>query len=114
MSEDADLATVFGLLDDECARTILAETSTRPLSATELADRCETSLPTVYRRAESLADAGLLRERTRPREDGHHDSVYLATLEGLDVRLVDGEFRIELHRSERDAADELAKLWERF
>lgn len=114
MSEDPDLATVVGLLDDEHARAILAATSVEPLSASELASECDASLQTVYRRLERLTAAGLVDDRTRVREDGHHDAVYAATLDRLSIALRDGSFEYELERTRGDAADELTDLWRSF
>lgn len=114
MSEDPDLTTVASLLDDEYARDILTATSVEPMSATELTDCCDASLPTVYRRVERLEAADLLDEQTRPRKDGHHDTVYVATLDSLQVTLTEGEFDFDLTRTERDPADELAKLWSKL
>jgi len=53
-SSEPDLATVAGLLDDEYARAVLAATSTQPKSATEIAEECDASVSTVYRRTERL------------------------------------------------------------
>lgn len=114
MSEESDLSTVVGLLDDEYARAILAETSQQPLSASELAERCDASLATVTRRLEDLAAADLVTEGTRPRTDGHHDTVYVAQLDRLEVRLRDGTFEFDVARRERDMADELTRLWGNF
>lgn len=114
VSEDPDLTDVVGLLDDACARRILTATSVEPMSANELATRCDVSRQTVYRRLEELEDAGLVTERTRPREDGHHDAVYAATLEEVRLRLADGELEFHLERGETDAADELTRLWRDF
>ena len=108
------MTTVVGLLNDEYARSILTETSTQPMSAKELSRRCDTSLTTVYRRLERLEEAGLLTERTRPRPDGHHDTVYVASLDELSVRLRDGEFEFDVDTKAEDAADRLTDLWERF
>jgi len=59
MSEETDLATVVELLDDEYARAILAATSIEPMSAAQLAERCEASPPTVcYRRLDRLREEG--------------------------------------------------------
>ena len=114
MSEDADLTIVFELLNDEYARSILTETSTKPMSAKELSQRCDTSLTTVYRCVEKLEEAGLLAERTRPRSDGHHDTVYVASLDEFSVRLRDGELDFEIEHRDEDAADRLIDLWEMF
>lgn len=114
VSEEPDLSTVTGLLDDEYARTILAETSQEPLSASELADRCDASLATVTRRLNDLETASLITEQTRPRADGHHDTVYVAQLDRLEVRLRNGTFEFDVSRRDRDMTDELTRLWGRF
>lgn len=112
VSDDPDVETVVELLDDEYARAILTATSEEPMTATQLGDRCDASLSTVYRRTERLVAAGLIDERTRPRADGHHDTVYYATLDRFEVRLRDGELHIEVEREQGDLADGLTALWE--
>lgn len=114
MREDSELSTVVGLIDDEYVRSILTETSEQPMPATELADECNVSLSTISRRLDRLAAAGLVDEQTRPRSDGHHDTVYVARLDRFEVRLRDGELEFELQRTQRDMTDELARLWSKF
>jgi predicted transcriptional regulator len=111
---DVDLATLVDLLDDEHVRTILAETSADPLSAAELSDRCGVSVSAVYRRVDRLTDADLLEERTRPRSDGHHDTVYVAALARFELVVGDGDLSFTVERTETDVADELARLWGKF
>ena len=110
---DTDLATIDDLLDDEHVRTILAATSAEPLSAAELGERCGVSESTIYRRVDRLTDAGLVAERTRPRSDGHHETVYVATLARFEVTVEDGtvEYTVERERERTDVADELARMW---
>jgi len=86
VSEDSDLSTVTGLIDDEYARSILTATSEEPMSATELAECCDASLSTVTRRLDSMEATGLIDEQTRLRSDGHHDTVYVAQLDRFEVR----------------------------
>lgn len=122
VSEDPDLETVAALLGDTTARGILTATSVEPMSAKELSEHCDVSVPTAYRWTERLADAGLLAERTRPREDGHHDAVYAATLAELSVRLEDGDLEVEMSTDEpldsdiadgsEDPVDRLTSMWE--
>jgi hypothetical protein len=114
MTENVDLSTVAGLLADEHAQRILAATSVEPKSKRELADACDASLPTVGRRVDELAAVALLREATRARPDGHHDAVYVATLDRVEVRLRDGDLDVDLQRMERDMTDELQRLWRKF
>jgi predicted transcriptional regulator len=114
VSDGTDLSTVVGLLDDDHARRILEVTSVDPLSQRELAEKCDASLPTVSRRIDRLEAAGLVREETRLRSDGHHDAVYVAQLDRFEVRLDDGEFEYDLQRVDRDMSDELERLWSKF
>lgn len=113
---DPALGTVVGLLDDDYARTVLEATARKPHSAAELAEVADVSRQTVYRRLEGLKAAGLVAESTRPRADGHHETVYEAALSELRVELTDEgfSFTIDLEPPESDAADELTKLWEGF
>ncbi|ELZ02339.1 winged helix-turn-helix domain-containing protein [Natrialba asiatica] len=111
MSEDLPLDTVVALLDDEYARSILTATRTEAMSANELTDHCDASLSTICRRLEQLEAANLVRERTRPRADGHHDTIYVATLEEFRLRLDDEGFTFNLRYRDEDAADRLKRLW---
>lgn len=108
---DVDLATVVALLDDEHVRSILVATSETPRSATELAARCDLSTSSIYRRLDRLTDAGLVGERTRPRPDGHHETVYTARLDRFEVTIRDGELSWEIERESDDVADQLTRLW---
>jgi predicted transcriptional regulator len=114
VAEKPDLSTVVGLLDDEHVRSILAATSAEPLSAAELAERCGVSDSAIYRRVDRLVAADLLSERTRPRSDGHHDTVYVAALERFELSIRDGDLDWTVERGETDVADELTRLWGKF
>jgi len=113
VSEECDLEAIAGILEDESTRTILAETSVQPLSASELADCVDASKPTVYRRIERLERYDLVESRTRPDADGHHHQVYAATFDRLTVDLVDGEYEFELERTE-PMADTFTRLIEQM
>lgn len=114
VATDVELAEVIDLLDDEHVRTILTATSAEPLSAQELSDRCDLSVSAIYRRVEQLEAAGLLEEGTRPRRDGHHDTVYVATLETFELTIRDGDLTWTVDRTDTDIADELTRLWREF
>lgn len=112
MSEDADLETVAGLLEDDTVRAILTETSTQPMSASTLEERCDASGPTIYRRLDRLAACDLIEKRTRPDPDGgHHHKVYAPNLERVTVELSDGEFTVTVDRHE-NMADRFTRLIE--
>lgn len=111
VSEESDLATVVDLLDDEHVRSILAATSAEPLSASELSECCDVSPSSIYRRVERLTEADLLDDRTRPRSDGHHETVYVAALDRFELRVSDGDLEWTVERRRRDVADELTRMW---
>ncbi|MFH5843396.1 helix-turn-helix domain-containing protein [Haladaptatus sp. CMAA 1909] len=111
MSKDIDPATLFALLDDEYARHILAHLNDKPMSAKTLSERCDASPPTIYRRIDRLKCCGLLAEETRLDENGNHYAVYESRFHSLGVRIVDGEFTVDLSRRE-DPADRVTHLWE--
>ena len=112
MSEEIDLSTVLAVLDDEYARDILTHTSVEPMSASTLSDRCDASLPTIYRRLDRLKECRLVTEETELAPDGNHYSVYSANLERLELTLDDGTFDLELTYREEDVADKFTRMWE--
>ncbi|MDS0295561.1 ArsR/SmtB family transcription factor [Halogeometricum luteum] len=121
MSEDSALGELLDVLSDEYARDILAATSIKPMSAQQLADECEMSEPTVYRRVERLRAHGLLEEQTRVRTSNNNYSVYTATLSEVSITLDDGAFEAALRRTdeesfpgegESDTADRFTRMWE--
>lgn len=113
MSEECDLETVAAIIEDECARTILAETSVRAMTVNELADRMDASKPTIYRRIDDLEACGLVAARVRPDDEGHHEKVFTATFDRLTVELDDGTYDYELERTE-PMADRLTRFVERL
>lgn len=115
MSEDHDEREVLALLDDDYARAILTATSAEPMSANELSERCDASNSTIYRRIDRLKEQDLIDEQTEFDPGGHHRSVYVSRLEGVDVRFEDGRVRVELERREpsaEDVADRFTRMWQ--
>lgn len=112
MSEDTDLSTVLAVLDDEYARKILTHTSIEPMSASTLSERCDASLPTIYRRLDRLQECQLVTEETELAPDGNHYSVYSANLDHLELSLEDGSFELEVTYREEDVADKFTRMWE--
>lgn len=102
---------MIALLDDACARTILTLTNDRPMSATELIERCDPSRPTVYRRLDELTEAGLLAERTRLDPDGDHHREYVARLDRFCIELGDDGLEADL-RVREHPADKFTRLFE--
>ena len=112
MSTDPDLEALLSILDDEYARAILIETSQRPMSAKHLAEACDASLPTIYRRIDRLSEQGFVTERPKFRDEGRHYSVYEATLNRVTIDLDDGEMSADVSTEPTDAADRFTEMWE--
>lgn len=116
MSEDCETAELLDLLNDECARTILTETSAEPMSANTLSERCDVSPSTIYRRLDRLQACGLVDEQLRPQPDGNHYRVYVSRLDGFSVEFEAGEMRADVdlveQPAERDPADRFTRMWE--
>jgi predicted transcriptional regulator len=111
---DVDLATIISLLDDEHTRSILTATSETPMSAKELSEHCGLSTSSIYRRLEQLTDANLVGEQTRPRPDGHHETVYVSQLTRFELTIRDGELTWDIAYQSDDVADQLTRLWGKF
>lgn len=105
------LDAITRLLGDDCVKTILKETTQKPMSAAELTEACAASRATVYRRLEELTDRGLLVEQTRPDPEGHHHTVYAASLDRVVIDFVDGEFEVTVMKRQR-AADRFTNFIE--
>lgn len=100
---DTAVNDVIRFLDDDCARQILIETTSEPMSANELSERCDVSPPTIYRRLEDLSEHGLVSEQTRLAADGHHYSVYVATLDRVEITVTDDGLDVDITARERMA-----------
>jgi len=82
------------------------------MSAAQLAERCEASPPTVYRRLDRLREEELVAAAQQLDPEGHHYEVFSARLARLEVELDDGDYEVEIERRERDAADRFTELFE--
>lgn len=100
MGELDRLDAIARLLEDDCARTILASTLNESMSATELTETCSASRATVYRRLDDLAERGLVAERTVPDSDGHHRTVYRATLDHVRIDLTEDGLEVTVTKRE--------------
>ena len=112
MSEDPSVEDLLAVLDDAYARPILVAASAEPQSAKALAEACDASLPTVYRRLDTLTEYNLITERTELDDDGHHYSTYEATLQSVAISLDEEGLTADVSREPTDAADRFTELWE--
>ncbi len=79
--------TAIELLSDEYACRILAALDSGPRPAAELAETCEMSRATVYRRLDRLEEVGFVTSRLAYDADGHHRKRYRLTLEELHLEI---------------------------
>ena len=96
-----DAATLGSLLADDCARTIIEATAREPQSAETLAEACEASKTTVYRRLEELEEHGLVEVRQQPDERGHHYKLYAARLDRAVVTVTESGVELSVTRRDR-------------
>jgi Fe2+ or Zn2+ uptake regulation protein len=96
VSNEWDAETLFDVFERADARRILALTSVEELSAQALADRCDTSEATIYRRLDVLQDHDLVVEHERVDEDGNHFRTYGTNLDEVCFQLRDGGFTIDV------------------
>jgi predicted ArsR family transcriptional regulator len=111
VSKEWDPDTVFDVFGSEVARDVLALASIRPVSADEIAEHCDVSEPTVYRRLNALQEYDMLAEETAIGDDGHHYKRYRTCLEEVRVRVDEGQFDIDLELN-RDYTDKFAEFWD--
>ncbi|WP_114578232.1 helix-turn-helix domain-containing protein [Saliphagus sp. LR7] len=105
------LQTVLDALGDPECRAILSE-ATEPMTATELAETCDISQSTVYRKLDLLTEASLVDERTGVGSEGGRISQYERDMTDVSVSIDEtGEFSIELDRPSRHADERLAEMW---
>lgn len=91
------------LLNDEYAPDILARIHEEPKGARTLAEECDASRPTVYRRLNRLREAGVVDEEMRYDEDGHHHKAFRLVADAAELRLAESGFEAELSTSEPSA-----------
>lgn len=110
MSKEWNPETLFDVLASETARDVLALASIEPISASEIAEACDVSLPTAYRRVHALQEYDLLAEDVELDGDGNHYSIYRTRVTDITVRIRNGEVETDIDR-ERDLFDRFDELW---
>ena len=111
MSKSWDPDDIFDVLASEDVRRILVATSVRPMSAKELADICDRSLATIYRRIQAMEDYNLLSEELTRDPDGTQYNEYKSDLNEITIGIDDGQLEVDVD-IERDTVDRFAELIE--
>lgn len=110
MSKEWNPNDIFEVLASEHARKILAAASVRPVSAQELKNICETSLPTVYRRVNALITYDLLSDHLEVEPDGNHYNTYTSDLKEVRIRVEDGGLNVNIE-IQKDSVDQFGELF---
>lgn len=110
VSKEWNPANVFEVLASETAREVLVLASVEPMAARDLAEHCEASLPTIYRRVNVLVEYDLLEKETEFDPDGNHYNTYETTLDQLCIVIEDGDLSVDV-QTERDLVDRFGGLW---
>jgi len=111
VDEDRSIEDILDTIGDQHARTVLASISREPRSAKELAEVCDLSLPTIYRRLELLEEHDLVDERTTVAEDGNHYNIYECNFDSTVIQLEDEEYKVRIYRRE-NLPDRFTQLWD--
>jgi len=111
VADDRPIEDILDTIGDEHARRVLASISREPKPAKELAEECDLSLPTIYRRIEMLEEHDLVKDRTLVADDGNHYKVYECNFESTVISLDDDEYRVRIYREE-NLPDRFSQLWD--
>lgn len=84
------------LLNDDYAPDIAARITDEPKGARTLAEECDVSRATVYRRLERLQETGLVDVAMRHDADGHHHKVFRLVVDAAALTLGEDGFEAEL------------------
>jgi predicted transcriptional regulator len=109
--DSRSIEDVLDTIGDQHAREVLAAISREPKSAKALAEECDLSLPTVYRRIEMLDEYDLVTNETLIADDGNHYKVYKSNFESTVITLEDDEYKVRIYREE-NLPDRFSQLWD--
>lgn len=110
MSKEWEPETVFDVLESDVARRILVLASREPMSADELADGCDASLPTIYRRVNVLLEYDFLTEDRELDSDGNHYKTFETALERITFEIEGDGISVTLDRR-RSLLDQFEDFW---
>jgi len=111
VDDEKSIEEILDTIGDEHARRVLAAISRESRSAKELAEECDLSLPTVYRRIEMLEEYDLVQDHTLIAEDGNHYKEYESNFESTVISLREDEYEVKIYREE-NLPDRFNQLWD--
>lgn len=111
VSKEWDPDTLFDVFGDELARHVLVLASEEALSAEDLAAHCEASLPTIYRRVDTLEELDLLQARIHVDGDGNQYREFETALKRVNFAIDAGGIDVEIGLR-RDLSDRFEAFWD--
>lgn len=110
-NREVDEDALFGALENETSRAILAHTSEEARSVKELAEQIDVSQTSIYRRLEQLTEDGLVHETLQLDQSGNHFKLYRAAITHVSVNLEndDVQTRVDWHE---DVSERFTRIWE--
>lgn len=110
MSKEWNPDTLLDVLGSALARRILVLARREPQSADQIADRCEASLPTVYRRLDALAEYGLITEELTVNVDGNNYQTYETVTDQVRIDVLPDGIETTVGE-QRDIVDQFEAFW---
>lgn len=102
---DINIEAALSLCSDEYAMEILESLKRGPSTAAQLRECCDGSKVTIYRRLNSLEDAGLIDSRMKLQCDGNHCKLYSPVVDRITITITDDGFDTKIHCQDESAAD---------
>ncbi|WP_242406259.1 ArsR/SmtB family transcription factor [Halostagnicola larsenii] len=102
---DIEIEATLSLCSDEYAMEILEALKRGPSTAAQLRECCDGSRVTIYRRLNSLEDAGLIGSRVKLQCDGNHCKLYYPVVDRITIAITDDGFDTEVHCLEETSPD---------
>lgn len=101
---------MFDVLESDVARRILVSASDGPMSADELAETCDTSLPTIYRRVNVLEEYDFLTEDRELDAEGNHYKTFETAVERIAFDIDADGFAVDIERRS-GVVDQFEEFW---
>ena len=111
VDSDTPVEDILDTIGDNHARRILVTVSRTPRSAKEIAEECDISLPTVYRRLELLEANNLVEDSQEVDDDGNEFRIYKCAFDSTIISLKDDKYDVRIYRTE-NLPDRFSRLWD--
>lgn len=111
MSEARPIEDILDTMGDQHARRVLIALHDDELSAKELSEKTDLSLPTIYRRIELLKEHDLVTEKTIVADDGNHYRIFECNFDSTLIRLSEDRFDVRIYRTE-NLPERFDNLWD--